>query len=153
MIAALALSSGGADAAPSSEPCSAAQKTVVIYSGYIDASSAERFTDMIVENVDNVIGLKISVEKSKESDKRYYSSSDKDGLNITSGNPMDAPTEVLVQTQAGTTAAGMLWTADGFFLVKAGGSFAAGATSWAAVPVDEAQIRLNPNICIIERDF
>lgn len=119
----------------------------------MDAKSAERLTDLISANTDKVIGLKLSVEKSTDSDKRYYSSLSDNQLNITSGDPMDAPVEVIINDGVGTTTAGAFYTADGFYLIKSGGTHAAGAVSFGALPVSEATIRLNPHINLITKHF
>ena len=131
----------------------ASAREIVIYSGLVDEKSAERLTAIIANNTDKVIGLKISVAKSKDSDKNYYSDLADGQLNITSGDPSDSPMEVIISGGLGTTMAGLFFTADGFYLIKSGGSHAGGALSYGAVPVDEATIRLNSKIRLITRHF
>ena len=104
-------------------------------------------------NTDKVIGLKLTVAKSKDSDKRFYSDLSGNQLNITSGDPSDGSMEVVINKGLGKTMAGMFYTVDGFYLIKSGGSHAGGALSYGALPVDEATIRLNPKIRLISRKF
>jgi hypothetical protein len=66
---------------------------------------------------------------------------------------LDGPVEVIINRGVGTTAAGAFYTADGFYLIKSGGSHAAGAMSFGAMPINEATIRLNPRIRLIMRPF
>ena len=140
------------DAKPKHTP-PAINQTIVIYEGLVDGKSAERFTNLISANTDKIIGLKIAVEKSTDADKRYYSDVSEDQLNVTSGDPTDAPVEVLINGGLGTTMAGAFYTADGFYLIKSGGSHAAGAVSFGAEPVSEASIRLNARIRLVRRRF
>jgi hypothetical protein len=119
----------------------------------VDAKSAERLTSLIAANTDKIIGLKLTVEKSADSDARYYSSLSDNQLNITSGDPMDGPVEVLINDGVGTTSAGAFFTADGFYLIKSGGSHAAGALSFGAISVNEATVRLNSRIRLITKTF
>ena len=128
-------------------------RTIVIYTGVVDARSAERLTNIVSANTDKIIGLKLTVATSSDRDDRYYSSLDGEQLNITAGNPTDAPVEVIINDGVGTTAAGAFYTADGFYLIKSGGSHAAGALSFGAQIVKESSIRLNPRIRLITKPF
>lgn len=151
-VVALALMPMQTVSAKASRAHSAGQ-TIVIYTGTVDASSAERLTTLIEGNIDKIIGLKLAVVESRDSDARYYSALSDNQLNITSGDPMDAPTEVVINGGIGTTGAGAFYTVDGFYLIKSGGSHAGGAVSVGAVPVNEATIRLNPRIRLITKPF
>lgn len=127
------------------------QQTIVTYTGTVDAGSAERLLDLIGNSTDEIVGLKLVVERSKDSDQRYFTHLDGGRLNITEGDPLSGPREVIVNGGIGTT--WDMWTIDGFYLIKSGGMHAAGALSYGALPVDEAEIRLNPNIRLVEREF
>lgn len=127
------------------------QRSIVIYDGLVDAKSAKRLMDLALANIDKVIGLKLTVVVSKRSDKRYFSETDDGRLVIATGDFADAPIELVVNGNIGTTAAGAFYTVDGFYLIKSGGSHAAGAVSYGALPVDEATIRLNPGIKLVTK--
>lgn len=129
----------------------ARRQTLVIYTGTVDAGSAERLLDLIGDSTDKIIGLKLIVERSKESDERYFTNLHEGRLNITEGDPLAGPRELIVNGGIGTT--WDMWTVDGFYLIKSGGMHAAGALSYGAVPVDEADIRLNANTRLVEREF
>lgn len=126
-------------------------QTIVIYVGDVDAKSASRLTDLIAQNTDKVIGLKISVHKSHNTEETYNSSLTDDGLFIESGDPIESPVDVLITEDVGTTAAGEVFTVDGFYLIKSVSSDAAGAHSYAAIQVSEADIRHNPEIRIVTK--
>ena len=128
-------------------------KTIIIYSGIVNSRSAKRLLSIISQNTDKIIGLKLTVEKSDDADETYYSSLDGDQLNITSGNPTDGPAEVIINGGVGTTGAGAFLTADGFYLIKSGGSHAAGAISYGAIAVSEANIRLDTRVHVVTRKF
>jgi hypothetical protein len=128
-----------------------AVRTVVVYSGTINARTAERFLDVISSNTDKVIGLNVTVEITPESEPRYGANFSEGRLVISSGDPMDAPQEVVINGPVGTTMG--LTRVDGFYLIKSGGMHAAGALSWGAMPVDEASLRLNPYVRIVHRSF
>jgi hypothetical protein len=98
-----------------------------------------------------VIGLDITVDRTEAADGTYNASLSEGRLIISSGDPLNAPEELVVNGSVGTT--WDMWRIDGFYLIKSGGMHAAGALSWGAEPVDEAAIRLNPNLHIIRRPF
>lgn len=123
--------------------------TLRSYSGHIDENTFEKFTDIISFNTDKIIELKLTVERSRKDQERYYVGVGESQLTISGGDPMDSPREVVINGPAGTTAD--MLTVDGFYLVKSGGMHAAGALSWGLVPVDEAVIRLNPKVSILKR--
>lgn len=150
----LALVLSGAPAAVAKAPVrhsTARSVTVVIYEGIVDAKSAQRFVNLISENTDKVIGLKLVVEPSREGEERYFVSRGDDDLTITVGDPFDGPVELVINGPTGRTMA--MHTVDGFYLIKSGGMHTAGAISFGARPADEAKIRLNPNIRIVTRKF
>ncbi|THD35724.1 MAG: hypothetical protein E7773_10275 [Sphingomonas sp.] len=152
LAAAIALSviSAGADARkPVPKRAASGIKTVIVYTGVVSATNAERFTDLVAANTDKIIGLKITVERSRDTDKRYFTSRDGNQLNITSGDPMNAPVEVLINSGLGTTMD--MDTADGFYLIKSGGMHAAGALSFGTEAVNESQLRLNPRVRIVTK--
>jgi hypothetical protein len=126
-------------------------KTVVLYSGVVDAKSAQHFMDTIYQNEDAVIGLQLGVVKSDPSNDRYFVIVDDGKLNIAVGDPMNAPQEVLINGGLGSSHD--LYLVDGFYLIKNGGQHAAGALSVGAMPVDEATLRLNPYIRIVKKSF
>lgn len=138
----------GAPAAPS-HPVHSAQRTILLYEGVVDGKSAERFLDLISKNEDKIIGLKVQTDTVDTP--RYSTIIDGDQLVITAGDPLDAPREIVVNgpTSRSLTA----YLVDGFYLIKFGGSHAAGALSWGAIPVDEAKIRLDPKIRIVRKSF
>ena len=145
--------SGAAGLSAKARPAKSSIRTIIIYTGMVDARSAERLTAIVSANTDKIIGLKLTVAQSTDRDDRFYSSLEGEQLNITSGDPMDAPVEVIISDGVGTTTAGAFYTADGFYLIKSGGSHAAGALSFGAQIVNEASIRLNPRIRLIKRPF
>lgn len=155
IICGAVLLAGASDAAPRKAKSQSQRnvRTVVIYTGSVDATSAERLTNLIGANLDKIIGLKLTVEPSTDDNTRYYASVTDKQLIITSGDPMDAPTEVVFNGNVGRTAAGTMFTIDGFYLIKSGGSAGAGAVSIGANQLDEAAIRLNPNIRIVTKAF
>jgi hypothetical protein len=55
-------------------PVRPAVRVIVVYTGTVDSRSAERLTSLISRNTDKVIGLKLTVAQSQDSDERYYSS-------------------------------------------------------------------------------
>jgi hypothetical protein len=124
---------------------------VILYEGLVDSASAERFVEAITQAQDTVIGLNVSVEPSGENDDRYYASLSDGRLVVTSGDPLNAPQEIVVNGDIGRS--WDMWRVDGFYLIKFGGMHAAGAMSWGALPVDEASLRLNPNVRIVRRPF
>ena len=154
LLAALAISAHSSQASPVRTRLKVnSVQEIVIYTGLVDANSAKRLTAIVANNTDKVIGLKLTVAKSKDSDKRFYSDLSGNQLNITSGDPSDGSMEVVINKVLGKTMAGMFYTVDGFYLIKSGGSHAGGALSYGALPVDEATIRLNPKIRLISRKF
>ena len=128
-----------------------AVRTVIVYTGQVNARTAERFLDVIYDNIDAVIGLDITVEVPSESEPRYSAGLSDGRLVISAGDPMNMPREVVINGPVGSTMG--LTTADGFYLIKSGGMHAAGAMSAGAQPVDEATLRLNPNVRIVRRAF
>jgi hypothetical protein len=149
------MSAGSAQAAAPKKaihrPVLSSAVTLLSYSGEINAQAFDKFTEIISANTDKVIELKVTVERSKKSQDRYYVSLGDDQLTISGGDPMDSPREVVINGPVGTTVD--MLKIDGFYLVKDGGMHAAGALSWGLVPVDEATIRLNPKIRIAKREF
>ena len=125
--------------------------SIVCLIGVVDKNSVKRFTDLIAESMDKVIELKIAVTQSTNGEERYYVSVSGERLEISGGDPMDSPFEVLINGPTGTTMD--MLAVDGFYLVKSGGMHAAGALSWGLTPVDEASIRLNPSIHIVRKKF
>jgi len=95
----------------------------------------------------------MSIESGNTEDYSYYAASNDGHFTISAGNPMDGSSELLVNGPVGTTTAGAFYTVDGFYLIKSGGSHAAGAISYGAMPVDEASIKLNPRVVIIHKQF
>jgi hypothetical protein len=125
------------------------QRTITVYEGVVDGKSAERFLDLIGKSEDQIIGLKVQADTIETP--LYSVIVDGEQLVITAGDPLDAPREVVVNGDTGSSLAYHL--IDGFYLIKFGGSHAAGALSWGAIPVDEAKIRLDPNIRIVRKQF
>jgi hypothetical protein len=125
------------------------RQTIVLYEGVVDGKSAERFLDLISKSEDKIIGLKIEADTIETP--RYSVIVDGDQLVITAGDPLDAPQELVVNGPTGRSLAYHL--IDGFYLIKFGGSHAAGALSWGALPVDEAKIRLDPKLRIVRKPF
>jgi hypothetical protein len=136
---------------PAKAPAQNASTTIVVYTGHVDAQSAERFLGLISGSRDSVIGLDVTVQPSDDADTRYASGRDGSRLVISSGDPLNAPQEVVINGPVAQT--WDMWRVDGFYLIKFGGMHAAGAMSWGALPVDEAALRLNPAIRVIRRPF
>lgn len=125
------------------------QRTIVLYEGVVDGKSAERFLVLIAKSEDKIVGLKIQSDTIETT--RYSVIADGEQLIITAGDPLNAPRELVVNGGTGRSLAYHL--IDGFYLIKFGGSHAAGALSWGAIPVDEARIRLDPSIAIVRKQF
>jgi hypothetical protein len=149
MISSLFTSVPVSGAAPRGRHVSA--RTVTVYEGMVDAKSAARLFQIVERSRDKVIGLKITVDNAEPGNDRYDAGMDENRLIISSGDPMNAPVELVVSGPIGTT--WNMHAVDGFYLIKFGGMHAAGAMSWGAEPVDEAKIRLNPSVRIVTEPF
>jgi hypothetical protein len=147
----LGLAAAGAAGAksPAHHSSMTGQKVIVLYDGSVDASTSDRFLDLISKSEDRIIGLKLWVD-TKET-KRFSAMMDEKQFIITTGDPLDAPRELVVNGDIERSVTG--WLIDGFYLVKFGGSHAAGALSWGAIPVDEAKIRLDRGLRVVRKRF
>lgn len=134
-----------------SPPARSAVRIITVYKGVVDAKSVDRFLSTMSGKTDKIIGLKIAVERSRDSDSQYYVGRSDGRLVISGGDPMDSPKELVVNGPTGTTMD--LFTVDGFYLIKSGGMHAGGALSYGAIPVDEATLRLRNGIRFVERPF
>jgi len=152
-VIAMTLGCGSADSLPAPMSTAAPRevRTVVVYTGVVDASTAERFLDVIGDNLDSVIGLDIAVAPSRDNDERYLVGPSDGRFVISAGDPLNMPREVVIGGDVGTTMD--MTTVNGFYLIKSGGMHAAGAISYGARPVDEAALRLNPHVRIIRREI
>jgi len=132
----------------------ATARTVIQYSGQVNERSANRFAEVISRNVDRVIGLKVAIEPSEEAsfsrtgyiaeiDGRQFVMSKSDPRN---GGGIEVVTNGAVGRDAG------MFKLDGIYIVKAGGMHQ-GVASFGLQPVDEATVRLNPSVKIVERPF
>ena len=132
----------------------AAARTVIEYSGQVNERTANRFAHVISHNVDRVIGLKITVEPSEESsfsqtgyiaevDGRQFVMSKSDPRN---GGGIEVVTNGAVGRDAG------VFDLDGIYIVKSGGMHQ-GIASFGLQPVDEATVRLNPSVKLVEQPF
>lgn len=126
-----------------------AQKVIVLYDGSVDASTSDRLLDLISKSEDQIIGLKLWVDTNET--KRFSAMMDQNQLIITTGDPLDAPRELVVNGDIERSMSG--WLIDGFYLMKFGGSHAAGALSWGAIPVDEAKVRFDRGLRIVRKPF
>lgn len=127
----------------------AGQKVINLYDGVVDGKSSDRFLDLISKSIDRIIGLKLWVDTQET--KRFSAMFVDKQLIITTGDPLDAPQELVVNGDVGRSVTGYL--VDGFYLIKFGGTHAAGALSWGAIPVDEAKIRLDRGLRVVRRKF
>ncbi len=132
-----------------------AARTVIIYTGEVNAKTADRFLSTMANNVDKVIGVKVLVQPSRDGEHErtgYLASYSDDQLAISKSDPkgMEGGTEVvkngLVQRMMGG------YSIDGMFIVKPGG-LNQGIASFGLEPVDEATVRLNPAVRLVERPF
>lgn len=149
MIFALAAVAPAAGKAPAHAKGTAGERVIILYEGSVDAKSSDRFLDLISKNEDRIIGLKLWVDKQEA--KRFSADMLDRQLIITTGDPLDAPQELVVNGDVEQSLTG--WLVDGFYLIKFGGSHAAGALSWGAIPVDEAKIRLDRGIRVVRKRF
>ena len=129
--------------------------TFLIYTGEVNAKTAGRFLTAMSNNVDKVIGVRVLVEPSRDGTLErsgYLASFDDDQLVISKTDPkkMSGGVEVvkngLVQRTMG------YYSIDGIFVVKPGG-LNQGVASFGLEPVDEAMVRLNSGVRIVERPF
>jgi hypothetical protein len=132
----------------------AAGRSVSTYSGEVNERTAARFVQLISHNVNRVIGLRVAVEPSSDSDfARSGYMADRDGpqfviskSNLQNGSGIEVVTNGPVGRDAG------MFILDGIYIVKAGGMHQ-GIESFGLQPVDEATVRLNPTVKIEERRF
>lgn len=138
-----------ADAKPAK--ASSAARVIPILTGVVDAKSVQRFLSAVSRSTDKIIGIKVAVERSRDSDAQYYVGQSDGQLVISGGDPFDAPVELVVNGNTGSTMD--MLTVDGFYLIKIGGTHAAGAVSFGAMPVDEAILRLRRGVRFTEKKF
>jgi hypothetical protein len=132
-----------------------AARTVIVYTGEVNAKTADRFLSTMSRNVDKVIGAKVLVEPSQDGELErtgYLAiySDNQLGISLTDRKGMNGGVEVVkngpVQRMMGS------YSIDGMFLVKPGG-LNQGVASFGLEPVDEASVRLNQSVRIVERPF
>lgn len=130
-------------------------RIVIVYTGEVNARTADRFLTTVSRNVDKVIGVKILVEPSRDGELErtgYLAlfTDDQLGISMTDPKGLKGGVEVVkngpVQRMMGE------YSVDGMFLVKPGG-LNQGVASFGLKPVDEATVRLNPAVRIVERPF
>lgn len=130
------------------------ERNIVTYTGEVNAGSAERFNNLISENVDKVIGLQVLVDPSSSTDfdNHGYLANVLDGqMVISKTDPVQGGgTEVVTNAPVQWMMGGL--SIDGFFVVKPGG-LNQGIASFGLQPVDEAAVRLNPAVKIVNKPF
>lgn len=147
------LLAGIAFAAQKHQSVDAATRTVIEYSGHVNARTANRFAQLISRNVDRVIGLKITVEPSDNSDSSrngYIAEADGPQFVLSKSDLQNGGIEVVTNGAVGRS--GGMFMLDGIYVVKSGGMHQ-GIASFGLQPVDEASVRLNPSIKFLERTF
>jgi hypothetical protein len=128
-------------------------KVVTEYSGELNSQTANRFLSLISKNTDHVIGLKLSVTPSSESDfaqSGYIAEVDGPQFVVSKTDPQKGGVEAVTNASVGRDAG--MYKLDGFFIVKAGGMHQ-GVASFGLQQVDEATVRLTPSVRIVERPF
>lgn len=129
-----------------------AVRTVIVYTGEVNDQTVDRFLTAISNNVDKVIGVRVVVYPGEgEADSRsgYYSSYDDEQL-VISQTGLDGGIEVVKNGPSDRVMGG--YGIDGMFIVKPGGTHQ-GVSSFGLISVDEAAVRLNPTVRVVERSF
>lgn len=144
-----------ADARPPKSVARPAVRTVIVYTGEVNDQTVDRFLNTISNNVDKVIGVKVVVypgQDEAENRSGYRSSYDDEQLVISQTGPtgLEGGIEVVKNGPADRMMGG--YSIDGMFIVKPGGTHQ-GVSSFGLLPVDEAAVRLNPAVRIVERSF
>lgn len=147
------LLAGIAFAAQKHQSADAATRTVIEYSGEVNERTADRFAQVISNNVDRVIGLKITVQPGDNSDfsrSGYLAEVDGPQFVLSKSDPQNGGIEVVTNGAVGRS--GGMFMLDGIYVVKSGGMHQ-GIASFGLQPVDEASVRLNPSIKLMARPF
>jgi hypothetical protein len=117
-------------------------------SGELTTANFDRFSEIIFDELDSVVGLDLYV--TRDDDSGYKSgelrSSVEDGTLTVCKADDDGGAEILVNGNLSAQLA--MWRANGFFLVKSGG-MNQGIVSAGLSPVDEAIVRLNSGLQIV----
>jgi hypothetical protein len=121
----------------------------------VNARTADRFLQLVSRNVDKVIGLKVYVDPNTDEQFErdgYLALYSENQLSVSKGPPgiggggIEVVKNGLIDRTMG------FYVIDGFFIVKGGGVHQ-GVASFGLQPVDEAAVRLNPAVKLIERPF
>jgi len=120
---------------------------VPVISGAPTIQNSDKFIEVISSHTDQIVGLKLRVEKESSEVERATGfsarESDEGYLLISYYVTGEEGYEVLINDGYNWQHGG--WDVDGFYIVKPGGSHQ-GQSSFGLVPVDDAQVRLNPAV-------
>jgi hypothetical protein len=120
-------------------------KTVETYGGRVDASNASAFADMLSENLDEVIGLRIAIAPNREGEK-YSVSRDSRGYTIVGNQEFEAV------FQGGQGRRGRDETIEGYFKVLNGGMHQ-GILSYGLKPIPKTTMGDKAGLVVIPRTF
>lgn len=151
MIRTLILAAGLLLAACQSEARSGASAEaqtfdIPVITGAPNFQNANRFIGAVSSRTDQIVGLKLRVEKNSsevESATGFSARQSDEGYLLISYYVEGEGYEVLINGGYGWQNGG--WDVDGFYIVKPGGSHQ-GQASFGLRPVDDAQVRLNPAV-------
>lgn len=133
----------------------AAARVVVMYTGEVNVNTAANFTNTISNNLDKVIGLKVYVDPGKDADlerNAYLVGYDHEQFSVWKGKPGESGGGIEVVRNGLIDRTMGFYVIDGFYIVKSGGLHQ-GTLSYGLQPVDEAVVRLNPAVKVVQRPF
>lgn len=119
---------------------------IPVYEGTVTPQNGERLTEMIGDNLDQVIGLRLAVEPTADGSSPFSVSATSDSeqyLLLSVYRPDEGGREILVNGEYRWEHG--MWIVDGFFLVRSGGMHQ-GVLSYGLMPTDAAAVRLNPHL-------
>lgn len=120
---------------------------VRLFKGHLSPSNSAVFFQAVVEDCNRVVGLELHIEPPTTDPESFTISHDEpDKLILWKKTDPVSSTELNINEGFRWEHGG--WTVDGFYLVKPGGTFQ-GTSCFGLLPVDEAQLRLNPAVRLI----
>ncbi len=119
------------------------ERTIRVLRGEVDDANLQKICSLIADENDNVIGLKLRFN-TPQNDRWSVEVQDEGGGYVFDG-------EIELNVSDGAYWVNGALSLDGFWLVKYGGMHQ-GILSFGLQQVDEAQIRLNTGIKLVERD-